>query len=220
MPRSQTQASVPAAAAVKASEVARAAKELARMKRSLRAWLRYRALNDQILSGQLVPRRLPPGLAKKTVLASRDMEVEQGLADRLHVLLTEVMPEAHLPSPNVRANPDAAPQLAQIALTGEAPRAQPLTQGSVWSSLPPWPVLVVAGVLILAVTAIHSYADVAKERERYACIKSGACTDYGFWLKVGGAVAVGWFAWTKLGVGQAVQKKWGGGSRALTRRGG
>ncbi len=196
---------------IKAKEISNAARELAKMRGSLRGWLKYRLINDEILSGKRATKKIPPGLAKKIILQSRDPEVEAGLAERLHVLLSEVMPDAKLPSP---LSENAAVALAMIAIHGSQQASQPVpTQGLV---LPPWPVLVVAGVLILGVVAIQSYADVAKERERYACIRAGACTDYGFWLKAGGAVVLAWFVWEKTPVGATVKRKLGMGSKTTT----
>ena len=190
--------------AISSSQVRKAAVELERMKRSLAAWLKYRKINDAVIAGQ-ARTKIPPGLAKKLVLQHRDLSIEQDLATRLHTLLAE-LDVGQLPDPNVRSNPGAAVELASIALAGGNPTmgvggllASPAS--TPWL----WPVLIVGGLLLLVTTAIKTAADVAKERERYACIQAGACTDYGFWLKAGGVAAVGWFAWKELGLGDAIR---------------
>lgn len=191
--------------------VQRAAVELEKMKSSLRGWLKYRDINDAVLAGA-GKTKVPPGIAKKMITVARDPAVEQELADRLHALLTEVLPGAQLPSPSLADNPTAAVSLARIALTGHAPGQvkKPEAVGGIISSASSshpwlWPVLIVGGLLLAVTTAVKTAADVAKERERYACIQAGACTDYGFWLKAGGVTVLAWFAWTQLGVGDMVK---------------
>ena len=182
---------------VSRAEVARASHELAKMRRSLKGWLEYRAKNDAVMAGA-APAKRPYALAP-----SLDRSAEQPLADRLYALLSEVAPSARLPNPDLRANPNAAVELAKIALSGGDAASGPIPQGAFPLS---WPVLIVGGLLLAVTTAIHSYADLAKERERYACIQAGACTDYGFWLKAGGAVVIAWFVWEKVGVGERVKR--------------
>lgn len=189
------------------SAVSKASTELEKMKRSLSGWLKYRTLNDAVLSGK-AKTKIPPGLAQRIVAQSRNRDVEQDLAEKLHALLSELMPGVQLPNLNLAANPNAAVQLAHIALSGKAPTsataAAPME--GVFASHPwLWPVLIVGGLLIAVTTAVKTAADVAKEREKYACIQAGACTDYGFWLKAGGITVLAWFAWTQLGVGDAVR---------------
>ncbi len=181
--------------------VRNAAAELEKMKSSLRGWLKYRELNDAVLAGT-ARTKLPPGIAKKFVEQSRDPAVEAELANRLHVLLTELMPGQPLPPAQGYG---AAVQLAKIALAGGA---TPAPMGGILSATGHpwlWPVLIVGGLLLAVTTAVKTAADVAKERERYACIQAGACTDYGFWLKAGGITVLAWFAWKELGVGDAVR---------------
>lgn len=187
--------------AITTTAVKKAAAELESMKSSLRGWLKYRELNDAVLAGTATT-KIPPGIAKKFVEQNRDPAVEAELANRLHVLLTELMPGQQLPSAQGYG---AAVQLAKIALAGGA---TPSPMGGVLSATGHpwlWPVLIVGGLLLAVTTAVKTAADVAKERERYACIQAGACTDYGFWLKAGGIAALGWFAWTQLGVGDVVK---------------
>ena len=159
------------------NKVAKAGAELASMRRSLVSWLRFRAVNDQV-----------------GVRPANRAAHDQDLADKLHALLSELLPNAALPNPNVRQNPSAAVQLAQIAVTGEQAvmQANPSAMGAWYTS---WPVLIVGGLLLAVTTAIKTAADVAKDSEEKACIKAGACTDYGFWLKAGGIAALAWVAW-------------------------
>jgi hypothetical protein len=117
------------------------------------------------------------------------------MATQLYELLSATIGPEGLPSPELSKDPDATVRLAQIALNGTplSEAASPQAQGIL-------PLLIVAGgVVLVASSAISSMADLAAEKERIKCIQSGACTDYGFWLKVGAVGFVGWFAWEKLG---------------------
>jgi F0F1-type ATP synthase assembly protein I len=193
------------APAVTTSAVQKATFELESMKRSLQSWLKYRSMNDAILAGTRKT-RMPPGIAKQMVVRNRDLVLEQELATKLHALLTELDVKG-LPDPDVRTNPAAAVQLATIAIHGGT---SPASMGGILgasSATHPWlwPVLIVGGLLLAVTTAVKTAADVAKERERYACIQAGACTDYGFWLRAGGVAAVGWIAWKELGLRELVR---------------
>ena len=191
--------------------VSNAAAELARMKGSLAGWLKYRTLNDAVIAGR-AKAKLPPAIAARMIAQTRDLAVEQDLADKLSALLTELMPGVRLPNADLRSNPNGAVQLAQVALTGQA-TVMAASAGALSgivssaSSAHPWlwPVLIVGGLLLAVTTAVKTAADVAKERERYACIQAGACTDYGFWLKAGGVTVLAWFAWKELGLGDFVR---------------
>lgn len=187
---------MPGEIAVSSPQVKKAAVELERMKRSLASWLKYRTLNDAVAAGQ-AKSKVTPEVAKAIVASTRDSTAERDLAVKLHTLLTELGVKP-LPDPSA---PGAAVQLAGIALAGGN-----MPMGNVGITHPwLWPVLIVGGLLLAVTTAVKTAADVAKEREHYACIQSGACTDYGFWLKAGGVAAVGWFAWKELGLGETVR---------------
>ncbi len=194
-----------AKSAITAARVQKAAAELGQMRASLRAWLKFRTINDGVLAGTVQTKKLPPGQAKQLITATRQLGAEQDLAGKLHTLLSELWPEALLPNADLRSNPNGAVQLAQLAITGQPPvsASGPSAQGG----MAPWmlPAMIVGGLLIAVTTAIKSSADVAKDAEEKACIRAGACTDYGFWLKAGGVVALGWFAWTNLGLGDTVR---------------
>lgn len=181
-------------------EVQRAAQELSRMRGSLSSWLKYRTLNDRVLAGTALVRK-PAGYAQRVVAASRDMAVEQDLADKLHALLERMLPGQTLPNADLRSNPDGAVQLAQVALMGGQTSSQAVAMGGLFGAGSPWlwPVLIVSAVLLGVTTAIKTAADVAKDHEEKACIEAGACTDYGFWLKAGGVLAIVWFAWREMG---------------------
>ncbi|HMG20352.1 MAG TPA: hypothetical protein VK607_03510 [Kofleriaceae bacterium] len=188
------------------SEVRRAASELAKMRGSLAAWLKFRTLNDRVLAGTTaVAKPLP--YAQNVIASARGLSVEQDLATKLHALLEVVMKGQPLPNADLRSNSQAAVQLAQLALMGGQSVSSPQATGSLAGMPWLWPVLIVGGVLLTVLTAIKSSADVAKDQEEKACIMAGACTDYGFWLKAGGLCALAWFAWEKLGVRQFVAKK-------------
>lgn len=187
------------------TEVQRAATELARMRGSLTSWLRYRTLNDRVLAGTAAV-RMPLPYARRLVAQSRDMEVEQDLANKLHALLEVVAAGQELPNADLRSNPAGAVQLAQVAIMGGTQVSSPTATGGLFSGGHPmmWPLLIVGALLITVTTAIRTVADVAKDREEKACIQAGACTDYGFWLKAAGIAIGAWFAWTHMGVREAV----------------
>lgn len=189
------------------SQQAKASKvELDKMRSSLAAWLKYRRINDQIAAGKgpLPPLLKRPGAKRSGAAAFAQRMREQRataegrLAQRLHQLLSEVFDPASLPSPDVAKNPDAAAQLAEIAIAGKLP-GERATAADGLGFLFFWPVIVVAGVIAFVITTkIRSDADVAMEREKYECIKQGACTDTGFWLKVAAVGGVGYLAYTQL----------------------
>lgn len=192
--------------AITMTDVKRASNELASMRSSLMKWVKYRTLNDRVLDGTITKIRKPLPYAQRVVASQRDMATEQDLANKLSALLGEIMPEVRLPNADLRSNPQAAVQLAQIAISGRVPTqaSSPQATGAIphaWM----WPALIVGAVLLTITTAIKTAADVAKDREEKACIAAGACTDYGFWLKVGGVTALAWFAWRELGVGDHVR---------------
>lgn len=148
---------------------------------------------------------LPPSVIRKTLDDERFYD-EQDLARQLHQLLVECGANIDLPSPNVAADPNAAVRLAEIVLKGACPGETvdaPQAQGIVWFVL----AIPLAAVVLVISQVIKSKADVAKERERIRCIQSGHCTDYGFWLKVASVGIVGWLAWDKFGIREAIQKK-------------
>ena len=191
-----------------------ARREIARMRAALRGWLKFRRINDEVASGKRKA-RIPRSLAARAVERDRDWEGEQKLADDLYLLLSEAMPDTQLPSPNVKADPNAAVKLAQIAIAGQSPAASgPQAQG-IW----PIVVLTVGAVILFATTSyISNRAEVEKEKERMMCVRSGACTDYGFWLKMASVAVLGWFAWDKLGVRERVAELQKGGRRRRRRR--
>lgn len=196
-------------AAIAKSQVQTAAQELHSMRRSLSSWLKFRLRNDKVLAGT-APTKKPLSYAQRVIASSRDLSIEQDLATKLHVLLTEVMPGASLPNPDVRDNPNAAVQLANIALVGASPQAQAKqAELSGFFTSPAshpwlWPVLIVGGLLLAITTAIKTAADVAKDKEEKACIEAGACTDFGFFLKAGGVAMLGFVAW-QAGLGTIIK---------------
>src|SRR5262249_15060318 len=129
---------------------------------------------------------------------------EAELAQQLYQLLSEVFDPQSLPNPDLTQNPTAAVDLAQIAIAGALPSeaASPAAQGAAWWG---WPTgIVVGAIAIVAMTAIQSSADDAKNQEQIACIEAGKCTDSGFWLKVGAIAVAGWIVWDKMGLGERV----------------
>lgn len=187
--------------------------ELAKMKRSLTQWLKYRRINDAVAAGHAdrVPNALlktpgataPPAAVARMNLARARRLDEEPLALHLHQLLSEVFDPSQLPSPDLNRNPNAAVQLAEIAVSGKLPGevAGPTPTGIIWL----WPAVIVVGAIALVLTTvIRSQAEVAKEREHYECVKAGKCTDSGFWLKVAAVGLVGWFVWDKAGLRERV----------------
>lgn len=195
--------------ALTTTDVKTAAAEIARMRGALTRWLKFRAANDAVLAGTAKRLKKPLAYAQRTVSAKRDMALEQDLADRLHALLSSMFPDAQLPAADLSGNPNAAVQLAQIAVSGKVPGAAATAPAMSGLGTHPWlwPVLIVGGLLLVVTTAIKSAADLAAQKEQDACIEAGACTDYGFWLKAGGITVLTWFAWKELGVGEIVKKR-------------
>lgn len=178
-------------ALVSKDAVTKAKVELDRMRRSLASWLKYRKLNDAVVAGT-APTKKPRAFASAVISQSRDWAAEQKLAKQLHVLLSECLPDTPLPEPDIQKNPNAAVQLATIAINGPGGSvSSPTTQGFIWM----WPVLIVGGLLLAVTTVVKTLADVQKEKERLACVQAGACTDHGFWLKAGGIAALVYVAW-------------------------
>jgi hypothetical protein len=198
-----------ATAPVTPATSARAKAELARMKRSLRAWLRYRRINDAVATGHggMVPDAIlkrpgkPVAAAAVAARLSSTRALEEApLAANLYRLLSEVFDPSSLPSPS---SPNAAVQLAEIAIAGKLPgeAGAPSPTGFIWL----WPAVIVVGAIALVITTkIRSDADEAAEREKYECIKAGKCTDSGFWLKIGAIALGGWILWDKVGLGERV----------------
>lgn len=184
------------ASGITTTDVRRASRELEGMRGALRKWLKYRAIND------------------RTGAASRNWKAEQDLANKLSALLATMFPSAPLPSSDLRSNPLGAVQLAAIAITGTVPNAPAAPLSGVGATHPwLWPVLIVGGLLIAVTTAIKSAADVAAQSEHDQCIQSGACTDYGFWLKAGGIAMLAYVVWNSLGGRDAVRGLLGKGGR-------
>lgn len=172
--------------------------DLERMRRSLVDWLKYRKLNDEIASGKR-PGKVPADQFRAE-LAEKRFDAEQPLADNLHQLLSEVMDPQQLPSPDVSRDPNAAAKLAAIAVLGRAEGEAPLpTPQGGFGIGTIWPLAAIAGVLIVIMHAISSAADVAKEKERLECVKAGACTDSGFWVKAAAVLGIGYVGWRVYG---------------------
>lgn len=190
----------------------RAEAAIRQMRRSLRAWLKYRDRMDDYVAGKIEPpalfrraKPLPRAVVAATLRDDRRVG-EQDLANTLHALLVEMgCPSGVLPSTNVAVDPDAAAKLARIAIAGKCPgeAASAQAQGIVWFVL----AIPVAAVVLIAGQIIQSKADVQKEKERLRCVQSGACTDSGFWLKMGAIAVTGWLAWDKFGLREAVKKR-------------
>jgi hypothetical protein len=184
---------------------------LKQMQGGLKRWLYYRKRMDDYVAGKIKPpvlfrraKPLPPAVVGATLRRDR-LASEQDLAETLYALLTECGADgSSLPAPNVANDPDAAVKLAKIAIAGKTPSeaTSAQAQGILWFVL----AIPVAGVVLVISQYIKSKADVEKEKEHMRCIESGACTDSGFWLKVGAVAVVGWLAWDKFGLREAVER--------------
>jgi hypothetical protein len=173
---------------------------LKKMKKSLQSWLKFRQRMDDYVM-------LNPNSPSRGTLRGDRYAAEQDLAENLYALLSEAgIDPSSLPSPDVARDPDAAVKLADIALEGKAPSevASAQSQGIVWFVL----AIPIAGVVLVLSQLIKSKAELAaqKERNRF-CAESNTCTDSGFWLKWTGIVIVGWLAWDKFGLREAVEKR-------------
>jgi hypothetical protein len=187
------------------------------MRNRLEDWLKFRTTLDEYAAGKRKgapawlrnpgSKPIPPGIIKSTLRRDR-FPVEQDLAETLFALLVECgLDGSTLPQPNVSVDPDAAAKLAQIAVCAKTPTEKPEAQGL---GFPFWMLAIpIAGVVLVLAQLIKSKADVAVETERLRCIESGACTDAGFWLKVGSIAVVAWLAWSKLGIREMVKKRTG-----------
>lgn len=181
-------ATLPVAAA--APTPAQAMAQLEKMTKALRKWLSYRKANDEQAVTQAEVQRLQ---------RSRRAD-EQALCDKLYALLMQAgFKETQLPVPDIQLDPNTAVELAELVLSGETPG--PEAQGFLWLLIP------IAGLAWVISSAIKSQADLAAEKERIRCIESGACTDYGFWLKVGGISLAAYLAWDKFGIKEFFKKK-------------
>ena len=181
--------------------------ELKRMRRTLRQWLKFRQMNDEMATGARKA-RAPAFLLAQTLDRDRDYEVEQKLAEDLFNLLSLVADPQTLPKPDVRLDPDVAVKLAQMVVTGQpAPEvAAPQAQGFV-----PILIMTVGAVLLLSITSIVSNrAEVAKERERQKCLREGdfvakiLCADVSNILMFAAVGYGAYYAWTNLGIGEKV----------------
>lgn len=164
--------------------------ELNKMKRSLTQWLKFRDMNT---AAGLTPAEQ----VERT-------QIETTLTAKIQALLLEVY------GPDIRLPADA-PTLARMVIFGQVPAAtNPQATGIL-------PFLIVAGaVALILMSAISSYADYAKEKEKYECIeKYGAwqCDTSGQLWKWGVVAGVAWLAWSQLGLGGLVKKYTGKGEK-------
>jgi hypothetical protein len=176
----------------------KAAASLKKMQKSLTRWLGYRSAMNKAAE------KLPPAAVAK--LKQDRFATEQALANNLHALLIEMGAcGTAIPAADVSCDPDAAAKLAEVAIAGKTPGevSSPQATGIFW-----WLIAIpVAGVVLVISQWIKSKADLAMEQEKTRCIQSGACTDEGFWLKWGAIAVIGWLAWDKFGLREAVRRK-------------
>jgi len=191
------------AVATSTDNVRRAKVELDKMQSSLKKWLKYRGLVDQVAAGTARTSK-PQSYAAYIATTAQAQRSEQKLASQLSILLAQVYPDMTLPNTDLAGNPSAAVQLAQIALGQPAPA---VAGPAATAGMAPWvlPVIIASALLIGITTAIKSAADVQMQAEHDACIEAGACTDYGMWMKWGAILGIAWFAWEKMGVGARIK---------------
>lgn len=178
-----------------------AKRELDKMQRSLSDWLKYRAMVNAVVAGKL-PTAYQPAVIAQIVEAYRDVTTEQRLANELRAFLSTLHDQQDFSRLN-------AEELARVAVTGQVPASGPSAQGLVplvW-------LIMVGGVVVTLATAVTSYADVLKERDRLALCKAGikdACgTPWLHWLAAGGVV---YFLWRETALLDGV-KAWVGAKR-------
>lgn len=195
------------AAPVTPGEKAKAEKRIRKMRRSLKNWLKKRRINDEAAMGKRKA-KVPASILAKTLPLARDWKLEQRLAIQLHGLLSEVTDASQLPSPDISKDPNAAVKLALIAINGKlSGEAQSPSPQGILPLVFIWPVVIVVGMVMFTIMSkISNDADLAELKEHNRCIESGACTDSGFWLKMGAAAVVGWIVWDKLGARKAFKK--------------
>ena len=170
------------------------------MQRTLKRWLRFRKANDDAALGHKKA-KVPMGVAAQRVTSMRDWALEKNIAKNLYAMLSEFMDPSALPDPR---QPGAAVKLAEIVVAGKLPEdVGPQATGLIWL----WPVAIIAGSGAYAYSMkVQSDAEAAMHKEEIECRELGACTDYGFWLKLASVAFLGWFAWEKLGVKQKVKQ--------------
>ena len=194
-------------APVTPTEKAKAERRIKSMRRSLKRWLKKRRINDEAAMGKRKA-KVPAHILAKTLPLARDWALEQRLAIQLHGLLSEFMDASQLPNADIAKGPNAAVKLAQVAISGKLPNeANTPTPQGILPVLFIWPILIVVGMVMFTIMSkISSDADLAELKEHNRCVETGACTDSGFWLKMGAIAVVGWVVWDKLGVKKAFQK--------------
>jgi hypothetical protein len=211
MPNAESLATAAATAPISTRQAQLAKLELQRMRSALQGWLKYRAINDAAASGTPLPTvwlkrpgaSAPPPAVIALRLRRERQAYERELASDLHALLSEVFDSSTIPSPDLDRNPNAAVDLARIAISGKVPGdTGPQAAGFIWL----WPlVIVIGGIAFVLASKIRNDAETAQEREHYQCIRDGHCTDSGFWLKVGAVGFLGWLTWDRLGVGERLK---------------
>lgn len=188
------------------AEKLKAERRIRKMRRSLKRWLKKRHINDEAAMGRRKA-KVPASVLAKTLPLARDWKLEQRLGIQMHGLLSEFMDAAQLPNPDISKDPNAAVKLAQIVISGKLPSEANAHQSQGLIPLLIWPVVIVVGMVMFTIMSkISSDADLAELKEHNRCIESGACTDSGFWLKMGAIAVVGWVAWDKLGVKKAFKR--------------
>lgn len=163
--------------------------ELSRMKRSLRDWLKFRTMNSAA------------GLSAAE--ASERAQVESQLLAKMKALLYDVHGSGVI-------LPDDAPAVATMIIYDQVPVGSPQAQGIL-----PF-VIVVGAIALVLMMGISSYADYARDREKYECIeKYGAwqCDTSGQLWKWGVIAGIGYLAWTKFGVRELAGRLGGGRKR-------
>lgn len=151
-------------------QLAQAARELARMRASLTAWLRYRMQVDAVAA------KPGPGQASAQAQQQSRAQHDAILAGKIRTLLAELVPAATLPT----AGYDQVLPLAKVALTGDVIG---------------WPTTVASNLLAVVVQSVTQSADRARELEHAACVRAGACPDYGFWVRAAALVGLGYLAY-------------------------
>lgn len=169
------------------------------MDKSLDKWLKVRLRVESALAGKGTKKS--PREVMQIFQSHHDWAGEQRLASELHALLSQAQDPQLLPDPDVRKNPRAAIQLAEIALG--KPSAVSLPGPAAQGILP---FILVGAIAVVGlgalVSSIRNTADVEKAKIEAECKMMGACGREGWYLAAGLGVL---FLW-EMGLGDTVKK--------------
>lgn len=149
---------------VTAAEKAQVERSLRRLRGSAKKWLKFRKVNDAAAAGR-VRSNTPARILAKTLVETRDWQLEQRIAVRLHALLSEVMDAGSLPNPDITKDPNSAVKLAEIVIAGKM--VGELTGPSAQGAFFVIPMVVIGGVIgFTLMNQSNNDLELAAQRER------------------------------------------------------